>query len=179
MSTVRSSTKGRRPVHIEVVRSRDLPPANPAPPARAQRDAHGRFVRGNTVGRAKRVRPATGALRGSAGLSHAHTDYAPFARWAVRYVARRLRELRHAHGDVSTGVETIVDSAGQTMAASRFLQWRASQTGDVDLFRQASQLAETARQHELAAWDLAAREATPRGPRNAREALNARIKRAT
>ncbi|HEX2669672.1 MAG TPA: hypothetical protein VHM25_02315 [Polyangiaceae bacterium] len=48
------------------------------------------------------------------------------------------------------------------MSASRFLQWQASQDCNAELFRQASQLAQTARQHELAAWELAARESQAR-----------------
>lgn len=48
------------------------------------------------------------------------------------------------------------------MASSRYLHHRATLTGDADLFKQASQLAQTARQHELAAWELAAREAQAR-----------------
>lgn len=48
------------------------------------------------------------------------------------------------------------------MAASRYVDHLARQSGDVDLFKQAAQLAQTARQHELAGWELAAREAAVR-----------------
>jgi hypothetical protein len=51
------------------------------------------------------------------------------------------------------------------MAASRYLDHLARQivgAEAADLFRQASQLSQTARQHELAAWELAAREAAVR-----------------
>jgi hypothetical protein len=56
------------------------------------------------------------------------------------------------------------------MAASRYLDHLARQivgAEAADLFRQASQLSQTARQHELAAWELAAREAVAR-PRDSR-----------
>ena len=49
-------------------------------------------------------------------------------------------------------------------AASRFVQSLAAAAGDAELFKQAAALASTARQHELAAWELAAREAKSRMP---------------
>jgi hypothetical protein len=52
-----------------------------------------------------------------------------------------------------------VESAGEQLAASRYLAAKASTTGDAGLFKQASNLANDARQNELAAWELAAREA--------------------
>jgi hypothetical protein len=65
-------------------------------------------------------------------------------------------------GSVSAGVGAIVESAAQTLAASRFVHLLAAETGDAELFKQAATLASTARQHELAAWELAAREAGAR-----------------
>jgi hypothetical protein len=89
--------------------------------------------------------------------------YQVFARWGQRYGAHRRRELAAAHGgEISAGVGAIVESAAQAMAASRFVQRLASEAGDPELFKQASQLASTARQHELAAWELAHREAVAR-----------------
>jgi hypothetical protein len=84
----------------------------------------------------------------------------PFARWGARYGAHRRRELAAAHGGtISAGVGAIVESAALAMAASRYLDHQARQGGDGELFRQAAQLGQMARQHELAAWELAAREA--------------------
>ena len=52
----------------------------------------------------------------------------------------------------------MVESAALAMAASRFVHCLASETGDAAMFKQASALANDARQNELAAWELAARE---------------------
>ena len=69
----------------------------------------------------------------------------------------------------------IVESAAQAMAASRFVQSLAAESGDAELFKQAAALASTARQHELAAWELAAREAQARPKRDAVAAIRERI----
>jgi hypothetical protein len=114
-------------------------------------------VRGNTAGQNKRVKPG---VRGALGLDKSDPRYKPFARWGARYGAHRRRELAAVHGGVlSSGVGAIVESAAMAMAASRFVQCLAAEKGDAELFKQASALASTARQHELAAWELAAREA--------------------
>jgi hypothetical protein len=56
----------------------------------------------------------------------------------------------------------LIESAGAQLAASRYLHARASEKGEIALFKQASALANDARQNELAAWELAAREAKAR-----------------
>ena len=144
---------------IEVLPPDELPAANPGSAARSQRGPDGRFARGNTEGRVRRVRPGTGSLTGFAGLNQTCPEYHRFAQWGARYSAHRRRELAQAHGgELSSGASAIIESAAQAMAASRFVQWLAGQRGDAELFKQASQLASTARQHELAAWELASRE---------------------
>ena len=150
---------------IEVLPPDELPSATGSIAARAERTPDGRFARGNTVGRQGRTRPGP---RGLVGVDRTSPDYRPFARWGARYGAHRRRELASAHGgEISAGVGAIVESAALAMAASRYLQHRAGLSNDAELFRQASQLASTARQHELAAWELAAREAAARPrPRN-------------
>jgi hypothetical protein len=60
----------------------------------------------------------------------------------------------------------ILDSARLALVASRYLEAKGAESGDADMLRRASALACDARQHELAAWELAAREAQSR-PRNA------------
>ncbi len=161
----RKGRPGRGDVaRIEVLPGDELPAATPANAEPRQRDSLGRFQPGNTAARAQRLRP------GVCGLARIHEtapEFRPFARWGSRYATHRRAELARAHGgEISAGVGAIVESAALTMAASRFLQWKASQTGDAELFKESSQLASTARQHELAAWELAAREAKarPRGP---------------
>jgi hypothetical protein len=150
---------------IEVLPPDELPAATPGLPVRAGRDASGRFVRGNAEGQAKRVKPG---VRGALGIDKADPRYKAFARWGARYGAHRRRELAQAHGgSISAGVGAIVESAAQAMAASRFVQSLAAESGDAELFKQAAALASTARQHELAAWELAARESEVRRVRGA------------
>jgi len=157
-----SSAKGGSP-RIEVLPADELPAANPANTVQPNRDAAGRFTRGNTEARIRRIRPGTGCLIGYAGLEDCSPEFKRFAQWGRRYASHRRAELARAHGgEISAGVGAIVESGALTMAASRFLQWKASQTGDTALFKESSQLAATARQHELAAWELAAREAKAR-----------------
>lgn len=173
MALRHSSTRGRGPVHVEVLPPDELPPAKPALAVRPDRDASGRFVPGNTTGVAKRVRPG---IRGALGLELADPRYRPFARWGARYGAHRRRELAELHGGkVSAGVGAMVESAALALAASRFVHLLAAETGDAELFKQAAAMASTARQDELAAWELAAREAEVRPRPNAVHALLARF----
>ncbi len=153
--------KGQGTPHVEVLDARRLPAATPAESAPPERDAHGRFLPGNRTARASRLRPR---ITGLAHIDQSAPDFRTFARWGLRYGAHRRRELAELHGGtLSAGASAIIESAAQAMAASRFLQWRASQTGDPSLFAQAARLAQTARQNELAAWELASREAQARG----------------
>lgn len=157
MTLRRGHGRGAGSPRIEVLPADELPPATPANAVRSERGPDGRFLPGNTLGRERRHK------LGSRGLSRVDTtsdEYRPFARWGARYGAHRRRELAQAHGgQISAGVGAIVESAAEAMSASRFLQSLAAQKNDPELFKQASQLAATARQHELAAWELAAREA--------------------
>ena len=164
---------GRGGPRIEVMPPDELPPATLGAPVRVNRDAAGRFVPGNTEGQNKRVKPG---VRGALGLDKSDPRYRPFARWGARYGAYRRRELASTHGGtLSAGVGAIIESAAMAMAASRFVQALAAQAGDAELFKQASALASTARQHELAAWELAAREAcVPSKKINGLAALRAR-----
>lgn len=148
---------------IEVLPPDELPSVTPSLTAPIERSPDGRFAPGNTAARSKRARPG---VRGSLGLDRMDPRFRSFARWGARYGAHRRRELAQAHGgSLSAGASAIIESAAQAMAASRFVQALAAETGDAELFKQAAALASTARQHELAAWELAAREAQtrPRG----------------
>lgn len=154
--------KGGGSPRIEVLPADELPSATPSLPVRPDRDGSGRFVAGNAAGIAKRVRPG---VRGALGLDRADPRYRAFARWGARYGAHRRRELTELHGGaISAGVGAIVELAAQAMAASRFVQALAAESCDTEQFKQAAALACIARQHELAAWELAAREAAARPP---------------
>jgi hypothetical protein len=156
MALRNSSTRGRRPVHVEVTRADELPSASPALAVRPDRDASGRFVAGNAAGVAKRVRPG---IRGALGLDNVDPRYRAFALFGARYGAHRCRELAQSHGgSISVGVRVMIDSAAQALAASRLVQVLAAESANADLFKRAADLACIARQHELAAWELAARE---------------------
>jgi hypothetical protein len=145
---------------IEVLPPDELPAASPAVAVRVDRGPDGRFRPGNDVGRSKRLRPG---LHGLTGIDTASPEFRVFGRWGARYAAHRRRELASSHGgEISTGVGALVESAALDLAAARYLQWKATHSGEVDGFKAASALAATARQNELAAWELAAREAKAR-----------------
>ena len=147
---------------LEVLPPDEVPSATGSIAGQAERTPDGRFARGNAVGRARRTKPGPNGL---VGVDRCSPDFRPFARWGARYGAHRRRELAAAHGgSISAGVGAIVESAALAMAASRYLDHQARQGGEgaAELFKQAAALGQTARQHELAAWELAAREAQAR-----------------
>ena len=163
----RPNGAGKHPVYVEVSPADELRPATPANTDRAERTADGRFAPGNAVARSQRLRP--GAL-GGARIDTTLPEYRPFARWGQRYAAHRRRELAAAHGgEISAGVGAIVESAALAMAASRFMTFLGSQSGDADQLAKAARLSETARQHELAAWELASRECQVRAKRSPKD----------
>jgi hypothetical protein len=84
-------------------------------------------------------------------------------KWGKRYAAARRRELAELFGgEISHGVAAIIESASLDLVAARFCQALAGEKGDPALLARASQHAQSARQHELAAWELAAREGEAR-----------------
>lgn len=151
---------GRGRPHVEVLPPDELPPATPAIAVRSDRTGDGRFAPGNEAARAQKTRP--GPL-GSLGYEKTDPAYSSFLRWGRRYASHRREELARAHGgEISAGVGAMVESAGLALAASRFLHAKGSETCDPELLKRASALANDARQHELAAWELAARECAAR-----------------
>lgn len=139
----------------------ELPSVGPALAVRAGRDSLGRFVAGNREQRGKLVGPGP---RGHVSLP-VDPGFAPFRKWGRRYAAHRRTELATAHGgQLSAGVSALLETAGEQLAASRYLHAKASEKGDAALFKQSSALGNDARQNELAAWELAAREAKARPP---------------
>lgn len=79
-----------------------------------------------------------------------------------RWLRKRRQELHEVTGGVSHGVGAMLASAAWLYAGGEFAAERAAETGNVDLFRTAATLTSTARQHDLAAWELAVREADAR-----------------
>ncbi len=144
---------------VEVLPPDELPPASPSFAERSDRGPNGRFLPGNTVQRGKLVKP--GRLGGVDASSPA---FRTFKRWGQRYAAHRRREIAAAHGgSISAGVGAIVESAALALAASRYLAQQAALEPNPDTFKRSADLGALARQNELAAWELAAREAQVRG----------------
>lgn len=159
---------------VEVLPPDELPPASPANADRSDRGTDGRFLPGNGVARAQKTRPTK---YGSLVLAQAKADpvYQTCARWGQRYAAHRRAELAKAHGgEISAGVGALVESAGNALADSRYVRAKAAEKGDPTLLKLAASLATEARQCELAAWELAAREAAAR-PRNPLQDLRKRM----
>jgi hypothetical protein len=80
----------------------------------------------------------------------------------LEWQRKRMAELQAAHGHVSHGVGAMVNAAGWLYAGGEFAAELAAEAGDIEGFKSAGTLTSTARQHELAAWELAAREASGR-----------------
>ena len=91
-------------------------------------------------------------------LSRGDPRYLSAIRTASAYRKARTKELFEAHGHVSVGASALLSTASLALAASRFLYEKVAETGNINLLKQASAMADSARQNELAAWELAARE---------------------
>ncbi len=77
---------------------------------------------------------------------------------ANRYRKVRTQELANMHGHVSSGASALLSSASLALAASRFLYEKFAETGDLAILSLASKLSDSARQNELSAWEMSARE---------------------
>lgn len=80
---------------------------------------------------------------------------------ASAYRMSRARELALSHGYVSSGVSALLATAALALASSRFLFERAASEPRetvTKILKAATDLADSARQNELAAWELCARE---------------------
>jgi len=87
-----------------------------------------------------------------------HPRFAAHDRRRRTWTRRRMSELHATHGHVSSGAGAMLVCAGWLYAAGECAAEVAGETLDFDMFRTAASLTATARQHELAAWELAARE---------------------
>jgi hypothetical protein len=85
-------------------------------------------------------------------------SYAACLDAANKYRKMRMKELTQLHGHVSAGVGALLASASLALAASRFLYQAAASECDAATLKQASALADSSRQSELAAYELAAKE---------------------
>jgi len=151
-------TPGRSPVHIEVLPPDELPraQAGTADPIAAGRDAAGK-LRSSAAASALAKLP-----RRSRFLPRQLTcdaRFEPHNRRRLEWQRKRLAELQAAHGAVSHGVGAMLNAAAWLYAGGEFAAELAAAAGDLDGFKSAATLTSTARQHELAAWELAAREA--------------------
>ncbi len=104
--------------------------------------------------------------------------FEPHNRRRLEWLRARRAELFASTGFVSHGVGAILAAAAWQHAGGEFAAELAAETGDVELFKAAASLTSTARQHDLAAWELAVREAAARktagGPANPLSALTER-----
>lgn len=153
----------------ELTPADELRPASPGVAGPSGRDSSGRFVAGNRVGTAKRLRAGRrGAL---CDLERQGDDAARAAlSFGRRYAAHRRAELAQAHGGtLSAGVGAMVESAGELLASARYWSARSIAASDPDFARLSAQLVAGARQAERDAWELAAREAAAR-PNRAEDA---------
>lgn len=78
------------------------------------------------------------------------------------WLTRRVSEHHEVFGAVSSAVGAMLNASSWLFAAGEFAAEKAAEAGDVELFKVAASLTTTARGHELAAWELAAREARAR-----------------
>lgn len=85
-------------------------------------------------------------------------EYSACLYQANKYRKTRMKELAQLHGHVSAGAGALLASASLALAASRYLYQRAAQDGNSDDLKQAAKLADSARQSELAAWEMSAKE---------------------
>ena len=107
-----------------------------------------------------RVRKTKIALMGigRAILDQADPRYKRALLLANAYRKVRSAELATMHGYVSSGASALLSSASLALAASRFLYEKVAEGGDITLLKQAASLGDSARQSELAAWEMSARE---------------------
>lgn len=148
-------------------------PVVDSPNGASGRDGRGRFTEGNTASRGPRKR----TTKQGGGISDkADPMYRNMMKWAKRYATHRRAELRKmSGGELSAGVCTLLESEARLLAASRFIEYKAGEGVDLDdiskHLKHSAQLANESRQHALAAWELAIREAKARPVRTPHEAM--------
>lgn len=81
--------------------------------------------------------------------------------WTRTWLRHRLKEYVEIHGYASAGVCALLERAAEQYADGDFLRASIASSGSQDIaegLHQAARHAQLARSHELAAWELAARE---------------------
>ncbi len=98
----------------------------------------------------------------STTLAKADPSYRNAVAMANNYRRKRAAELSEMHGHVSIGASALLASASLAWAASRHLYEKYAEDGGgsigTAMLKQAASLGDSARQSELAAWELSARE---------------------
>lgn len=105
-------------------------------------------------------------------LESGSQEYHRCVKLAQSYKKARQKEFFEAHGYVSSGVGALLAAASLALSASRYLYELACNTPTVPdergglsmpaVLKMASSLSDSARQNELSAWELCAREAVVR-----------------
>jgi hypothetical protein len=150
------------PVHIDVARADELPfsQSAAAAPIDAGRDERKR-VRTPEAARALAQLPRRG--RFVPRRIAVHPNFETHYRRRLEWLKHRRVELHNATGAVSAGVGAMLNAAAWSYAAGECASELAAAALDMELFRMAANLTTTARQHDLAAWEMAVREGQARG----------------
>jgi hypothetical protein len=146
---------------IEMLPADELPfaPAGAAVPLEGGRDRSGR-IRTTAAARAMAQLPRRGAFLPRKLACDARFE--PHNRRRLEWLKARHAELAASTGAVSHGVGAMLAAAAWLHAGGEFAAELAAETGDVELFKASATLTSTARQHDLAAWELAVREGQAR-----------------
>ncbi len=153
---------GRGSPRIEVLPADEQPQAlHPAP---IERDGKGKVRSSEDARRlAKLPRRARAGVPKSIAT---HPRFEVHNKRRVKWTAARRGELQASHGGVSHAVGALIVHAGWLHAAGECASELAAESLDFDLFKTAANLTAAARQHELAAWELCARESLARRDAN-------------
>lgn len=154
--------KGVGSPRVEVLPPNEQPfaPAGAPVPLEGGRDRSGR-VRTAEAARAMAKLPRRGAFLPR--KLACDPRFEPHNRNRHDWLRARRAELYAATGGVSHGVGAMLASAAWMYSAAEFAAELGAEQGNADMFKASSSLSSTARQHDLAAWELAVREAQARG----------------
>lgn len=99
-----------------------------------------------------------------------HPTFETHYRRRLEWLKRRRVELHDATGGVSAGVGAMLNAAAWLYAAGECAAELAAAAVDVEMFKSAANLTTTARQHDMAAWEMAVREGQARREANPSDA---------
>ncbi len=155
---------GRGKPRIETLPPDELPHATAAlaEPLAIDRDAAGR-VKGTEAARALAKLPRRPALLRAIDCD---SRFAPYNRRRLASQRARVADYRRRFGTLSQAVESILASASWASAGAEYLAELGAESGDPEWLGRAVQWGQVARQHDLAAWELACREAEARKARD-------------